>query len=215
MRSRNGLKYATLCGGCNSKLGQYDGALAELVTITEAHLKGTDGLRTLFRPAVRPGAIVRSLLGHIMSAKLESDEVQLDCWIRDYLNGQPLNENVWIYFWLYPYPVTTVARDFVFHDGWNHGTSDGMSSVIKFFPWAFLVADEDLDLPLPTLNQFASLTPAKVISIAVNLEIYMPAFWPERPNRKHIVLGGRTFFDAVCSIDGHFPKRQSIQPLPE
>ncbi len=181
-----------------------------MVQATIKHLRSAASPRDTFQPEVQAGAVLRSVLGHLLAAKLDSDDVSTDKLIRDYLNGHALSNTLKVYYWLYPYRVTVVARDFSFQDVSNWIVVDG-ASVLKFFPLAFMVTNASVELPLQPLHGFAWMKATESTTLDMNLEFTMPQFWPERPNRMHVVTGGAAFSDAICSIDGHFPKKLSIQ----
>ena len=212
-RSRNGTKYQTLCGPCNTFLGGFDEALGEFSSEIIAYASGTRDREAPFAPSIRPSAILRSVLGHLLAAKLDTDSVPIDSWIRDYLNGLPLDSRLKVYYWFFPYQLTVIARDFTFNDLSNFWNMDGLASVLKFLPLAFLVTDANVPLPFETLHQFSALAPSEAVAVPFNFEVSMTPYWPERPQRLHVVLGGAAFFDAMCSIDGHFPNTLDVQLL--
>jgi hypothetical protein len=205
-KSRNGIKYATLCGGCNTKLEKYDEALGEFCKGIIGGLATVEALDRNIAVAIRPGAVVRSVLGHMLAAKLDSDNVGYDQMIRAYLDGNPLNGTLGLYFWFFPYHLTVVARDFTFTNP-MHLWSVGLASVLKFFPLAFMMTMGSGDVPFDSPHQYAAYDVDEKMDISLNLELYMPPFWPERPHRMHAVTGGAAFFDAICSIDGKFARR--------
>jgi hypothetical protein len=195
-------------------MSEYDAALGALSSniLSEERPHTVSGIREV---EVRAGAVLRSVLGHILAAKLESDNVAVDEWIRAYLNGQQLDPRLKVYLWLYPYHLAVVARDFVFRNIGNWWIMDGLSSVLKFLPLAFLVTDASVELPFTQLHPFASLSPTGTAKINLEYNVIMQPFWPERPDRNHVVLGGAAFFDAICTIDGYFPRTLSVQRVGE
>ena len=146
----------------------------------------------------------------MLAAKLESDDVDSDKAIREYLDGTPLSGALGLYVWFFPYHLTVVARDFTFS---NVGQvwRPGFISVLKFFPLAFMMAAGSADVPFDSFHQYAACDVGEEIDFSLNLELYMPPFWPERPHRMHAVTGGAAFLDAICTIDGGFARRLSAQ----
>ena len=206
-KSRNGVKYATLCQQCNNNLSDFDAALAHFSQAVVRYLYTAANNRDIFEVMSRPGAMTRSILGHFLAGKLESDRVPTDGWIREYLNGGALDDRLKLYYWFYPYYFTILARDFVFQDLANWWKMDGLANVMKFFPLAFMLTDSSVSLPFQTLHDLANLAPDEEQPLSVNFELAMSPFWPERPDRNHVVLGGAAFMDAICSLDGHFGRR--------
>jgi hypothetical protein len=211
-KARNGAAYATLCARCNERLGEFDDALVDFARATVDYVSRAASPRDSFQIEVRAGAVVRSVLGHLLAAKLESDNVPLDGWIRAYLDGASLDERLRLYFWFYPYNMIVVARDFVFRDLVSWRNMDDTASVLKFLPWAFLATGATTELPYETLHQFAATPAAETVVIEPNFEMSSPPFWPERPDRRHIITGDGAFYDAMCNIEGHFWKRSAIAP---
>jgi hypothetical protein len=205
-KSRNGLKFRTLCKRCNGDLlGAWDGAVGELADQAARIVQPLIALPTTVPIAVRSGAILRSFLGHVVACKVQDDAVPIDQRIRDYLMGlAPLPASIKAYCWLYPFSPTVVSRDFTFvvAEG-EGGSSPGIVSVVKFFPLAFCVLDGQGSLNgngITELHQFASMEPSDTAAIHLHRAPIVQPGWPERALGNHIVLGGRTYADSVTTV---------------
>ena len=214
-RSRNGLKYRTLCSRCNSELlGGWDEALGAWTKAVEGIVNPSLHLPDSVTFQVRGGAVVRSVLGHMVAATTKTDEVTTDQKIRDYLvGGATLDPAVKLYCWLYPYRPIVVARDFTFVEVEGEGgKSPGLVSVIKFYPLAFCLIDGAGSLQaahLTTLHEFAACVPSDEVEVRLWRRPQVEAGWPERAKGNHIVLGGATYVDAVTTFA---PDRPTVTP---
>lgn len=206
-KSRNGLKWRTLCRSCNGDIiGRWDPALGDFTKQAESIIASTLALPQKITKSIRGGAVLRSLLGHVVGAKTQGDAIPLDAKIRDYLLGQAiLDPRVGVYCWLYPYRPIVVSRDFTWVEIEGEGLpSPGLATVIKFYPLAVLFIDSWVNGTLNTdymtpLHPFAHVDE----SIETEIEIWRhPIFhpgWPERAMGNHLVLGGRTYVDSVTT----------------
>ncbi len=86
---QNGISYKTICRECNSKLAKFDLALCEIANTIEKFITTSNKTGILFPPittlSCRPNAIIRSLLGHLLSAKTEIDNSLFDEKIRNFV----------------------------------------------------------------------------------------------------------------------------------
>ena len=209
--SHNGLHFKTICRDCNGLIGAWDAALGQLATEAEILVSQRLPFPRTVDLSLRPGAILRSILGHFVAAKLQDDQVPTDQRIREYLLGNsPLYENIKVYCWLYPSVATVVSRDFTFVQTIGAGVpSPGLISVIKFFPLAFCMVDGRGHLEVAdSINfaQFSSIGPDEQCNIAVTKNHLVHLGMPELPRQDHIVLGGRTYSDSVTTV---YPNERS------
>jgi len=217
VRARGGLRYKTLCETCNGNkvLGGWDDALGEFTAQVETIVDPALDLPQHVTFHVRAGAILRSILGHIVAAKTQDDDSALDHNIREYLLGRAqLDPEIRVYAWLYPYRPIVVARDFMFFqiagDGLQVG---GLASLIKFYPLAFCVLDHEhssIDTHfLTTLHELADTAPDASADLVVWRSPIIDPSWPQRPKGNHMVIAGKTFFDSVTTTE---PGGASVTP---
>lgn len=113
--SQNGVTYETICSDCNNKLGnRYDWALGEFSQKIESFVESSLTLPNYFEVECYPNAIMRSVLGHLLAAKTQTDEVVIDTLIRPCIldNSLPIPNDVHIFYWVYPYEKISILRDF-------------------------------------------------------------------------------------------------------
>ena len=135
-KSNNGLKWRTLCKVCNGeRIGRWDPALGDFTKQVETIISSSSlVLPQKLTMNIRGGAVLRSLLGHVLAAKIQGVAVKIDTKIRDYLlDRTPLDPRVIVYCWVYPYRPIIVARDFTWVEIVGEGGSSPVStSIIKF-----------------------------------------------------------------------------------
>lgn len=207
-KSADGLKWRTLCRTCNGdRLGRWDPALGDLASKVMAFISGGPNDPATFQIEFRGGAVLRSILGHTLAAKQQIDAVPIDKKLRDYLMGRaPLDPNIGVYWWLYPFLPTVVARDFTWVEVEGvGGKSPGLATVIKFLPLAFLIVDENASANFDStklwpLGPYVALDDDAVVTQAINRMGLVNPGWPERPMGNHLVLGGKTYTDAVTTV---------------
>ena len=207
-KSNNGLKWKTLCRQCNGDIvGCWDPALGEFTKRAEVLLSRSVMLPKCVALKIRGGAVLRSILGHVVAAKTQGDAVPMDAKIRDYLLGRTtLHPAVQVFCWLYPFPPIIVARDFSWVEVVGEGGgSPGLATVVKFFPLAILVLDANEKGTLETkymtpIHPFASMGDVDEAEIEMWRDPIFHPGWPERAMGNHVVIGGRSYRDSVTTV---------------
>ena len=149
---QSGLKYRTICKKCNEFLGhQYDPALIALAKFVSHALTSPLILPRPLNIRTRPAAILRSVLGHLLAAKIETDSSLFDNEVRPCILDAtiPVPEKYRLHYWIYPYRTAVVMRD-------SLSIELAMSSpnrhiyfqLLKFYPIAFCVLDRS-DITTP------------------------------------------------------------------
>ena len=149
---QNGVTFKTVCSDCNSLLGsKYDRPLADLSKQIEKFVGTNLSLPKRFDVECRPNAIARSVLGHLLAAKTETDQVRVDEIIRPCVLDHTINipDSIHVFYWVYPYEKTMVWRDFAMSSERERPTDVRIFSCLKYYPIAFLVAYD--------LSQYANL----------------------------------------------------------
>jgi hypothetical protein len=182
-------------------------ALGDLASKAMAFISGGPNDPPNAQIEFRGGAVLRSILGHMLAAKQQMDAVPVDQKLRDYIMGRArLDPKIGIYWWLYPFLQTVVARDFTWVEvEGSGGKSPGLATVIKFLPLSFMIIDKNTSANFDTtklwpLQQHAVLDDNSVVLQAVNRMGLIHPGWPERPIGNHLVLGGKTYSDAVTTV---------------
>lgn len=179
--SQNGLKYRFICQDCNNKLGTtYDIELNNFTKSLALYLKSSLTFLSTTRIKATPDKIIRAVIGHLLAAKSEIDESKLDKQLRGYVFNEKakLPDNLYIYYWVYPYEQTVLLRDFALLY-WREGVKkQGFFQLLKYFPIAFLVTDQSEFDGLQELTVFKNLK--SDVDIPIRLNNIMEHDYPER-----------------------------------
>jgi len=199
--SQNGIKFETICESCNNKLGHdLDAGLKSFTSnITEELSKPIPINKTLLIECF-PSTVIRSILGHILAAKTETDNVTPDRKIRSFLfdYSKPIHKDIHVFYWFYPFANIRITRDFVMPISQDEqgNIKMGFCNIIKFFPIAFLVTDVVSYAQLPNLNQYRNFSVRIKVKIPLSIGNIHEEGWPEIPSNSGnpFVAGGKSFF---------------------
>jgi hypothetical protein len=195
-RSQNGLKYRTLCGGCNNGLlgSRYDPPLIEFANAVGQALRSSI-ISPVLTFSIQPQAIMRSVIGHLCAQGVEryrkGPKTEA---IRDYLlnSALPLPEGMSFYYWAYPFRHQVIARDAVLMD-WSPAPPV-MFWVMKAYPLAFMVT-LDQKGPLPEdvhcLDRCRNWAFEDRVTVTLRMHPLPPERWPEAPADNYAVAYGR------------------------
>lgn len=199
---QGGVYYETLCEDCNSKVlgGSVDHALADFAKICAGM---ADSERYSFNARIQPNAILRSILGHMVAARLHTERAETtDSLIREYLiDGKPLDPRIEVYVWRFLLKdELVIARDLLVGDA-TKGTYSGIMNVIKFYPMAVVVElDGSRKLDAVSLNEFSVIPPSEMLTVPIRFSTPFNPQFPEEAvevNPKYIVLAGRGYSDGI------------------
>lgn len=181
----------TLCERCNTLLGhQYDPALADFCRQVRTAADAVVHLPVEFRARIRPQAVIRSVLGHMVA--FEPDRYLKGAVtepLRDYIldASRSLPDSIKVYYWFYPYQQT------VHVPGAALGTLGvrGQGQIdpvffwlLKFYPLAFMATIDANSNPtqVESLNFFRTATVTDEHEVLVPLAPVKPSHWPELPD---------------------------------
>lgn len=201
-RFQAGVCYRTLCAGCNGLLGRdYDPALAEMSRQVRAIAKSSLRLPSEICLEISPGAVTRSVLGHIAAQGVNRYlKGPLTETFRDYIldGGLPLPQPLRLYYWLYPHRPQVLIRDAAFTDIRTRAAF--CFWLMKFFPLAFFVT---WDEPMPTAFQLRNFNDLRNLPATATAQAYLstrpllPSQWPEAPDERSMILYGQ---EAVVAL---------------
>jgi hypothetical protein len=200
--SQNGVVFKTICKDCNNKLlgGQYDRDLGEFSKRIESFLNSSLSLPESFEVECYPNSVMRSVLGHLLAAKTETDDVVIDNLIRPCIKDKslPIPDDICIFYWIYPYEETVICRDFCMPAVRGKFKEVGYFNLIKFYPLAFLVTYQLHSYEgLPSLHKFNTLSPSVKANIQINLRPLRQSNFPEAYD---LIAFGRAAKDWVRSV---------------
>lgn len=203
MQSQNGVKFRTICAECNSLLGRrYDPILNEFAKGIGKYLNTTLTLPPILHHLTQPGSLIRAILGHLLAAKGEPDEVVFDQHIRPCVLDEqvPIPEDVFVFYWLYPYSETVVIRDILMPAVRGQLTPTGFFHILKYFPVAYLVTNLHQYESLLELTRFRTLDPTTESEIPIDLSRVEHQQWPELVDDKNFLFGGRALQSSISAV---------------
>ncbi|GAG98784.1 unnamed protein product, partial [marine sediment metagenome] len=158
--SQNGLKFRTICKECNEFLGQkYDPVVNEFALSVGRYLKSDFKFPEIIHHKTKPLRLIKGIIGHLIAAKAEYDDVVLDTQVRGFIldENSLVPDNIYIFYWLYPYDCTIILRDFGMPSVRGNFKSLGFFQTLKYFPIAYLVSDNPRYEGLLELTKYRSL----------------------------------------------------------
>ena len=198
--SQSGVQFKTICQKCNNHLGsKYDSQLADLSHKIQSFVETSVHLPDSFEVECFPNAVMRSVLGHILAAKTQTDEVVIDSLIRPCILDELVSipSDIHIFYWIYPYDKIIILRDFAMPAVRGRFNVPGLFNMLKFYPIAFLIAYKlDAYEGLPNLDSFNNLSVTDKGKLTINLRPAKRPNWPEEClGRENYLLFGRAAND--------------------
>ena len=202
--SQNGVWYQTICRECNSKLGsEFDPALGDLCSKIERLINSQSSLPNSLTIKCHPNAVMKSVLGHLLAAKTQTDKVVIDQLTREcILNSKlPIPPDIHIFYWIYPYETTIILRDFAMPAKRGVLNTTGSFNMIKFYPIAFLITYKLSQYEnLLNLDRFNRLSPQDEADIELRLNPVRKMTWPEEcKGLENYLMLGKAAEDSVFS----------------
>lgn len=201
--SQSGLNILSICGKCNNNLlgTEYDPELIE-VSKKAAGMVRVQRELGLSLPEkidldVKPQRLIRSVIGHILAAKLPiRGEPPISApfpdALRSYFLDQSSNipEELEVYYWVYPSNKQIVINSLGVGSAMGGGFIPS-SCLLKFFPFAFwIVWNKPTSFPISSTkipkNNLKSLD--ENCEIRLNLRHIPPLNYPEAPNDHRFIL---------------------------
>lgn len=209
--SQNGVKYRTLCKTCNERLGkEFDPVLNNLSRDVGRHLRSPLILPEIVKINTKPQRLIRAILGHLIAAKTELDEVDFDRDVGRVLfdKESAIPPDVHIFYWLHPYPIQVVLRDVLMPARRGDFSSFMFCHVLKYFPVAFLIANVAQYEGLPSLTRWRDTQWDDEVELRFSLSNIRGPHWPEEPADGNILFGGQA---AQSSVIGTPRKSRSAR----
>jgi len=209
--SQNGIKYRTICKPCNEFMGQeFDPTLNEFARAVTAFVRSSLELPPVARIPTRPHRLIRGLLGHLVAAKAEYDDVVLDELVRDTIfdSNKVIPEQINIFYWLYPYAEQVVLRDVAMPAVRGNFSDIMFCHLLKYFPVAYLVSTANRYEGLRSLNMYRAIAPDEEVEVEIGVRDIQDQHWPERPDKGSFLVGGQSIDSSVFSTPKKPGKRR-------
>jgi len=197
--SQNGLKYRTICQTCNSTIGiKYDPYINHFSQSVGIYVKSILRFPSTINIKCKPMAIAKGILAHLLAAKANDDKCIFDNYIRQIIFDDDVSvpEDIYIYYWLYPYDQTIILRDFV-KVNLNNPNDLSFSNLIKYFPIAYMITDHINKQGLSELTHYRKLTINEEVDIPIQLNSILDPFWPEQTDENHALVLGQAGVESI------------------
>lgn len=201
--SQNGLKFRTLCKECNELLGQkYDHTVNEFALSVGKYLKSNLKFPRIIHHKTNPMRLMKGILGHLVAAKIEIDDVVFDTTVREIVLDEKavIPEQIKIFYWVYPYNRTVIMRDFAMPSARGNFDDFGFFQTIKYFPIAYLVSDKTRYEGLLELTKFRDCGIDDEINLPIELDRVEHHYWPEMADQGNFVMGGQSASNSVSAL---------------
>jgi hypothetical protein len=207
--SHDGLKFRTLCAKHNSYLGaQFDPALNDFAITVGRFLRTSLELPAVLHVEVRPMAIARAVLGHILAARLSSQDSFFDPLIREVVLDpqRAIPEDINIFYWMYPYAQQIVLRNALMPLRRGNFQEFQQFGMLKYFPIAYLVTTASTYEGLDSLTTWRNEPATATVSVPVRLKRVQDAYWPEAAAPDSSLFGGEELIESVQA----YPARHKL-----
>jgi|AntAceMinimDraft_10_1070366.scaffolds.fasta_scaffold64094_2 hypothetical protein len=140
---QNGIGYDTICAKCNSDLGAYyDVTLSKLINELISIFKSKIYIPSIFSLETNPLKLIKSILGHSLSASLNFPNTVLDEKIRPLIfdKNKSIIESINIYYYISPIKNPYALQNFTLIPN-NNPSSSILIKLIHFYPITFIVTE--------------------------------------------------------------------------
>jgi hypothetical protein len=203
VESQNGVKFRTICKSCNELMGgKYDPYINEFAISIGRYLKSTLHLPSIIHHKTRPTALIRGILGHLLSAKMESDEVNFDKDMPPIVLDQnyPIPDTLHVYYWVYPYNISINLRDVATSQFGEGAKSVAAFNMVKYFPIAYLVTNRSEFEGLEDLTRYKGININEEIEIPIWFNDIKHQFWPERKDDFTVLFGNNSLNSSTYAV---------------
>jgi hypothetical protein len=198
--SQNGVKYRTICKECNEYLGLfYDPTLNGFAKDVARYLTTRLQFPPVVSHRVQPQRLLKSVLGHLVAAKIDIEDTEFDKQARLYVldKNAPLPADINMFYWIYPYDLSITIRDFAMFTPRGTYNQPTVFQTLKYFPIAYLCCDKQQYAQLPDLSQFRNYALDDEAEIQIPLARIEDPYWPEAPSENNVLFGGQSAAQAV------------------
>lgn len=155
--SQNGMKYRTLCDNCNNVIlgGKPDQAFKDFYNQTKTFLANAKSINDVGIIEIDLVSVIKCLFGKFLAMDETYSEDKISKSMREFILNNKINDNVHVYFRLYPYNTIIQTRTHTTRQvcGQKYSTS-GVISLLYFYPFAFVVSSEKEDLGMADLIDY-------------------------------------------------------------
>ena len=194
----NGIKFQTICQGCNRKLKVFDDSISVLYkTMKYKKVIGNQNLKI----KIKPNSIIRGIFGHFLAAKSFHERSAFDdTFYNSVINKEEkISSSLQFYVVYYESNEIRIFRDFiVMHP--NSGYKPIALNIMKIKPFAFIISDSTfLNDTVMNWSKYFSEAYNKKIDVDIDTHLGCPNIWPEN-DRDFARLFGKAAFESIIGI---------------
>ena len=200
--SHDGLKFRTLCADCNSLLGRlYDPALNKFALGVGRFLRTSLYLPEIIHLEIRPTAVARAVLGHLLAARLSTVDAFFDPVIRTIVSDpdMAIPDNLSVFYWVHPYARQIIFRDALMPKKRGDFSEFQRIGTLKYFPLGFLVTDAPQYESLEALTHWRKEPTSTTINVPIKLKEVRDPYWPEAPTPGNFLFFGQEGMESVSA----------------
>lgn len=192
LASSSGLYFPTVCTGCHSSFSEWDEELKRFAVGLRRTRAACEQIASSVIVPCRTDYVIRSVLAHMLTSKLDIDGNVLEVKIRHAIRGSDAQavRGLKLYYWPYRRALTYIRADFVA----PLNGSLPFGSLIKFEPIAFFASECEID-SVQYLDAYDHLF-TRHTSITVSLVRIVDENWPDSTG---ITMGGSAMIDHVVA----------------
>ena len=144
-------------------------------------------------------AIARAVLGHILAARLSSQDSFFDPLTREIILDpqRAIPEGISIFYWVYPYAQQIVLRDALMPLRRGNFQEFQRFGLLKYFPIAYLVTTASTYEGLDSLTAWRNEPATATVSVPVHLRRVQDPYWPEAAASDNFIFGGEELMESV------------------
>ncbi len=200
--SQNGVKFKTICSECNEFMGrEYDKELKHFSLSVGRLLKTKLYLPKSVTVKAKPQRILKSILGHMLAAKVEIEDTSFDKVAREFVleKDSKLPPSTNIFFWIYPFGSSATIRDFVMFTPRGTFRDPRMFQLLKFFPLGYLASEIGQYNSLQRLTDYRDCALDDEVEMLISLKQAKGEYWPEAAteNEVHSFFGGLSALNSI------------------
>ena len=187
---------------CNDWLGrEFDPILNRFVLDVIGVVRSSLHLPATIHVESMPMRLMRAILGHLLAAKADFEEVEFDCTVREFIfnTKMPVPAGLFVFYWIHPYSTQVVLRDIAMPQRRGDFSDVMLCQLLKFFPIAFMVSTAPAYEGLLDLTSYRSAAMDDCVPVTIRMDQVRAQDWPEAPTRDNYVFGGQSLQSSLIS----------------
>lgn len=206
--SQNGIKYRTICDNCNNNIlgSKADVAFNKFYEQVKNFIQIAKSVNDKFVINVNLIQVLKCLFGKLLAIDSDYFTDAVSMSMRKFILENKLDNNLHVYFWIYPYKTTIQTRTHVTKQVvGNKYSTDGIISLLYFYPLAFIVSNQKENLILKDLCEYVDFANPNIDLIITPYSSFNPVNGKVLPfdwltnTDESIILSGEGYSTSISS----------------